>query len=228
MATYDLEEQEQLAELKAWWKQNGNLLVNVLIVAALAVAAWQGWGWYQRSQSAQAAMVYHTLQNAVQEKNTPRIKTATGELLEKFSRSTYASIGALTAAKALVDAGDAKTAKVQLLWVVEHSKEDLRDLARLRLAALLLDEKAYDEALKLLEGDASPHFKVRFMDNRGDILNAQGKKSEARNAYQSALTLLADAEKSDKGREQSWQAQANAIYRQLLQQKQDAIGGGKE
>ncbi|MEI7432489.1 MAG: tetratricopeptide repeat protein [Betaproteobacteria bacterium] len=230
MATYDLEEQEQLAEIKTWWKQNGNLLLNVLTAASLVVIAWQGWNFYQRSQSAQASMVYHALQNAVQVKDSQRIKAASGELLEKFSRSSYASIGALTAAKALVDSGDAKTAKVQLLWVVEHGKDEMRDLARLRLAALLLDEKAYDEALKQLDGKVSPAFEARFMDNRGDILNAQGKSAEARSAYQNALTKLAEAEKPGKSQQdmQGWQAQSNAIYRELLQQKRDAIGGGKE
>jgi predicted negative regulator of RcsB-dependent stress response len=229
MATYDLEEQEQLAELKAWWKQNGNQLLNVVTVVALVVLAWQGWNWYQRSQSGQSSMVFQVLQKAVQEKDTQRIKAASGELLEKFSRSSYAPIGALTAAKALLDAGDAKTAKLQLAWVVEHGKDEFRDLARLRLAALLLDEKAYDEALKQLAGTITPSFEARFLDNRGDILVAQGKRDEARTAYQEALSRLAEAEKQARGLDsgQGWQAQSNAVYSELLQQKLDALGGGK-
>ncbi len=140
MAAYDLEEQEQLAEIKAWWKQYGNLLMNVLTAAALTVLAWQGWNWYQRNQSIQASQVYHALSVAVQDNDSQRIKAASGELLEKFSSSTYASLGALSASKAMVDAGDAKTARVQLQWVVDKGKDELRELARLRLATLLLDE----------------------------------------------------------------------------------------
>ena len=158
MAAYDLEEQEQLAEIKAWWKQYGNLLMNVLTAAALTVLAWQGWNWYQRNQSAQASQVYHVLSVAVQDNDSQRIKAASGELLEKFSGSTYASLGALSASKAMIDAGDAKTARVQLQWVVDKGKDELRELARLRLATLLLDEKAYDEALKLLDGKVDPAF----------------------------------------------------------------------
>ena len=221
MATYDLEEQEQLAEIKTWWKQYGNQLVNVLTAVALAVVAWQGWNWYQRNQSAQASMVYHILQKAVQDKDSQRIKAASGELLEKFSRSNYASLGALTSAKSMIDSGDAKTAKVQLTWVVENGKDEVRDLARLRLAAVLLDEKAYDLAVKQLDGSVSLGFEVRFSDMRGDVLNAQDKKAEAANAYQTALTTLAELEKSGKARS----GQANAIYRELLQQKLDALGG---
>ena len=177
MATYDLEEQEQIDEIKTWWKQYGNQLVNVLTVAALIVIAWQGWNWYQRSQSVQASVVFNVLHNAVQDKDVQRIKAASSELLEKHGRSSYASIGALSSAKALVESGDGKTAKEQLLWVVEHGKDEMRDLARLRLAAVLLDEKAYDEALKQLDGSVIPSFEVRFADTRGDVLVAQGKKT---------------------------------------------------
>ncbi len=229
MATYDLEEQEQLAEIKTWWKQYGNLVTNVLTAAAVIVIAWQGWSWYQRNQSTQASMVYNVLQKAVQDKDSQRIKAASGELLEKFSRSNYASLGALTAAKAMIDAGEAKTAKLQLAWVAENGKDELRDLARLRLAAVLLDEKEYDQALKQLDGNVGPSFSARFADNRGDILSAQGKKAEALAAYQAAVSALDEANKVGKEKNLSagWQGQSNAVYRELLQQKLDAQGGSK-
>lgn len=225
MATYDLEEQEQLAEIKAWWKAYGNLVVNALTVAAVVVIAWQSWNWYQRSQSAQASMVYDVLQKAVYEKDAQRITAASGELLEKFGGSDYAALGALTAAKAMVDAGDGKTAKLKLLWVVEHSKHELRELARLRLVALLFDEKAYDEALKQLDGKVSPTFAARFAESRGDVLSAQAKKVEAVTAYQTALSDLENADKA--GDESASQSQSNVIYRDLLQQKIDSLGGSK-
>lgn len=224
MATYDLEEQEQLAEIKVWWKQYGNLVTNVLTAVALVVIAWQGWNWYQRNQSAQASMVFNVLQKAVQDKDSQRIKAASGELLEKFSRSNYAPLGALTAAKAMVDAGDAKTAKVQLLWAVENGKDELRDLARLRLAAVLLDEKDYDQALKQLDGTVGPRFEARFADNRGDVFSAQSKKTEAIAAYQLALAKLDEA---DKDASAARQGQSSAVYRELLQQKLDSLGGSK-
>lgn len=229
MATYDLEEQEQLAEIKAWWKQYGNLLTNVLLVAMLAVAAWQGWNWYQRNQSGQSAAVYSVLQKAVQEKDLQKVKAASGELLEKFGRTSYAQLGALSAAKALVEADDAKTAKLQLSWVTENGKDELRDLARLRLSALLLDEKAFDQALKQLEGTVGSSFEVRFIEMRGDIYSAQDKKAEAAAAYQSALTKLKDSAMNtdSESAPQGWQGQSSAVYQQLLQQKLDSLGGGK-
>ena len=224
MATYDLEEQEQLDEIKVWWKQHGNLLINVLTGAAVIVIAWQGWNWYQRNQSAQAANVFNVLQNAAQDKDTQRLKAASGELVEKFGGTTYASLGALTTAKAMIDAGDAKTGKLQLQWVVEHGKDELRDLARLRLAAELLDDTAYEQALQQFAGTFSPSFAARFADNRGDVLSAQGKKAEAVTAYQAALAKLDESGRQGNG---GWEGQSHAVYRELVQQKLDALGGAK-
>lgn len=221
MATYDLEEQEQLAELKAWWKQYGGLLTNIVTVAALLVLAWQGWNWYQRNQTAQASVVFGALQQAVQAGDSARVKAASGELLEKFGGTTYSALGTLSAAKALVESGDAKTAKAQLLRLAESGKDEYRDLARLRVAALMLDEKEYDSALKQLEGAASTGFESRFSEVRGDVLLAQGKKSDALAAYQKALATVSGSV------DQGWQGQSNAVYRELLQMKLDALGESK-
>ncbi|MBK7954503.1 MAG: tetratricopeptide repeat protein [Candidatus Accumulibacter sp.] len=224
MATYDLEEQEQIAEMKAWWKQYGNLLAGVVAAVSIAIVAWQGWNWYQRNQAAQASAVFAVMQKAVIESDAQRIKAASGELIEKYAGTAYAPLAALMAARAMADAGDAKTAKVQLLWVAEHGKEELRDLARLRLAALLLDDKAYDEALQQLDGSPSAGFAVRFQDSRGDVLRAQGKTAEARAAYQTALAKLEEPEQGGRAKNTLQDRQANAAYRESLQQKLDSLG----
>ena len=123
MAHLDLEEQEQIDSLKTWWKMYGNLVTGVVVAASIAVIAWQGWNWYQRNQAAQASMVYGVLQKAVRENDAQRIKTATGELLEKYGSTAYAPMAALSAAKAMFAAGDTKTASLQLVWVVGHGKD---------------------------------------------------------------------------------------------------------
>jgi predicted negative regulator of RcsB-dependent stress response len=227
MAAYDLEEQEQLAEIKAWWKQYGNRLLNVVTVFALIVAAWQGWNWYQRNQAGQASAFYGDLQQAVRGGDTKQIKAASGDLLEKFGGTPYAVLGALTSAKALLEAGDAQTAKAQLLWAADHGKEELRDLARLRAAAVLLDEKAYDQAIAQLNGASNASFESRFLEMRGDILAAQGKKTEAVSAYRSVLTQLDGLEKGKDGAKPEWQGESSAILRELIGQKIDALGGGQ-
>lgn len=225
MAVYDLEEQEQLAEMKAWWKQYGNLVTGLVVAASLAIVLWQGWNWYQNRQTAQASAVFAVVQRAAAENDGQRLKAATGELLENFSRSAYAPLGALIAAKASFDAGDLKTAKLQLTWVAEHGKDELKDLARLRLAAVLLDEQAYDEALKQLDGKPGVAYAPRYAEARGDVLLAQGKKAEAKAAFLAALSALEANAKS--GGSSLQNARANAPYRQALEQKADALGDAK-
>ena len=212
MAHYDLEEQEQIDTIKTWWKMYGNLVTGVIVAASLAVIGWQGWNWYQRSQSAQAAAIYGVLEQAVAARDAQKVKSAAGELAEKFGSTSYAALGALVAARQSFDAGDLKTAKAQLTWAADNGKDEIRDLARLRLAAVLLDEKAYDDALKQLEAAHAPAFAARFLELRGDILAAAGKKPEARIAYKAAL---------DKGEVREGRGGAG---RELLQQKLDSLG----
>src|SRR5580658_9754663 len=147
MAVYDLQEQEQLDELKAYWKQYGNLILTVLTLAIAAIAAFQAWNYYQRRQAAEASAVFVGLQRAQGAKDAKQVKDLAGTILEKYPGTYYAAMAALIAAKSSYDAGDTKSAKARLEWVVEHAKpEEFRDIARLRLASMLLDEKNYDGA----------------------------------------------------------------------------------
>jgi len=221
MATYDLEEQEQLDELKTWWKMNGNLVTGIVVALALAVVAWQGWNWWQRQQSVQASTVFSGLQTAAVQHDAKRARELAGELIDKYSTTAYAGMGALLAARVQVDAGDAKNARVQLAWAVENAKDPgLRELARLRLAAVMLDEKAYDEATKQRAAEPVAAFAPRFAELRGDIFAAQGKTAEAANAYETALAKFDVLAKDDETRQR-------AGYKEVLQAKRDALGAAK-
>src|SRR5882672_3106853 len=163
MSTYDLEEQEQLAALKAWWKDHGGGVALAAILVAGAVAAWSGWVWYQRSQAAQAAALYDTLQKAARANDLKATQDTAGSILENYPRSAYAPLAALVSAKVQFQAGDLKTARAQLQWVIEHAKtEEIRSIATLRLASVLLDDNEPDAALKILEGKAPPGFEALF------------------------------------------------------------------
>ncbi|MDO8786948.1 MAG: tetratricopeptide repeat protein [Sulfuritalea sp.] len=221
MATYDLEEQEQLDELKTWWKMYGNLVTGILVVVALAVVAWQGWNWWQRQQAVQASALFSSLQTAAVQKDAKRARELAGELIDKYSATSYAGMGALVAARIQVDAGDAKNARVQLAWAAENAKDPAyRELARLRLAAVMLDEKAYDEAMKQLAAEPVAAFAPRFAELRGDVFAAQGKTAEARNSYDLALAKFDALAKGDESRR-------SGGYKEVVQAKRDALGAGK-
>jgi predicted negative regulator of RcsB-dependent stress response len=188
MATYDLEEQEQLATLKAWWKDNGNLVMTALSLVLIVFAAWQAWNYYQRNQAAQASGLYDAVQKAAAASDLKQVRESAGAILERYPRTTYAAMAALVSAKAHFQGGDLKSAHAQLAWVVENAKDEgLQDIARLRLASVMLDEKAYDDALKVLDATHGAAFDAPFLAVRGDVLVAQGKKDEARAAYKAAL-----------------------------------------
>jgi predicted negative regulator of RcsB-dependent stress response len=207
----DLEEQEQLAELKAWWRLHGNLIVSVIVAAALAIAGWQAWRWHQASQAAQAGALYDSLARAAQAGDAKALRDASGSLVENYPRTLYASMGALVAARFYFDRNDPKNTKAQLQWVTEQSPaEEFRDLARLRLAAVLLDEKAYDEALKLLEAPHGASFDAQYAALKGDVLVAKNQAAEARAAYKLAL------EKAGK---------QDGAFRDSVRMRLEALGG---
>jgi len=188
MSTYDLEEQEQLAALKAWWKDHGGAIILGTALALAAVAAWIGWTRYERSQAAQAAVLYDTLQKAARASDLKTTRETAGAILENFPRSAYAPLAALVSAKLQFQAGDLKTARAQLQWVVEHARSDeIRSIATLRLASVLLDDNEPDAALKILEAKPHPGFETLYASQRGDILATQKRRSEARAAYKAAL-----------------------------------------
>ena len=220
MATYDLEEQEQISELKTWWKMYGNLVTAVLLAVSAGAVGWQAWSWYQRTQAAEASVIYAAVQKGAMERDPKRVREAAGELTEKYPGTAYAAMAALPSARMQIDAGDLKTARAQLQWVAEKARDrDLRDLGRLRLAHVLFDDKALDEALKLLADEPVPAFAARFGELKGDILVAQGKHAEAKAAYQAALAKQ-DAAEKDAGSQGGRETQ----YRDLLQLKLDSLG----
>ena len=208
---YDLEEQEKLDALRAWWDRYGTLCAVVVFVAVAIVAGWRGWQWYQGRQAAQAMGYFEALESAAQqqgEESTARIKAASATLREDFPKSGYTSRGVLVAAQALAQRNDADGARQQLEWLVGQSADKvLVPVARLRLADILLEQKQYDQALAQLDNAPAP-FAGLFSDRRGDILAARGKKAEAKAAWQKAVREMGD----------------DPLV-QVIQLKIDAIGG---
>ncbi len=207
---YDLEEQEQLASLQAFWNKYGNLITGVVIVALLAFAGWNYWGYHQRTQASEASVLFGQMQATLdKEQDNAKVQRIAADIKTRYARSTYAQMSALAAAKSAFDANDLKAAKAHLQWVVENGNEEYQSLAKLRLSGILLDEKAYDEGLKLLATTFLPQFAGVVADRKGDFLVAQNKMAEARAAYQAALAAM---DKTNPGR-------------QLVELKLEAIGG---
>jgi len=205
----DLQEQEQLDALKSFWKSYGNLITWALIAALSVYAGLNGWNWWQRDQSTQAAAMFDALEGAVQAGDAQRAGQIFGDLKERYPRTAYAGQGGLAAARVQFDSGQTDAAKASLGWVADNaSEEEYKTVARLRLAGLLLQAKDYDAALKQLDAAKAPTFAALVADRRGDVLLAQGKADEARSAYQAA-----------------WKAMDEKVeYRRLIDAKLTALG----
>ena len=206
----DLEEQEQLDQLKHFWKQYGNLITGALIAVLGAVAAWNGYQYWQRSQAAQASALFEEVEKAANSGDLQKTERAYSDMKERFGSTTYAQQAGLLAAKTFYTAGNADAAKAALSWVAEKSSDPGQAaVARLRLSALLVDAKAYDEALKALSDKVPPEFAGLVADRKGDIYVIQGKNTEAKLEYQKAYAAL--EERSE--------------YRRLVEVKLQAVGG---
>ncbi len=217
MATpLDLQEQEQIDQLKAFWNQYGNLITWTLTLALAGFAAWNGWNWWQREQSVKASALYDELDRVAQAGDAERVARAFGDLRQRFPRTLQAQQGALLAAKVQADKGQADAALATLAWVADNAgEEEYRIVARLRAAGLLMDKKQYDEALKQLDAAAQAkarEFDALIADRRGDVLAAQGKPAEAVAAYKKAWDAL----------------DAKLEYRRLVDAKLTALGAAPE
>ena len=205
----DLEEQEQLDQIKHFWKKYGNLISWVLIVVLGSYASWNGYKYWQRDQAAKAAVLFDEVERAVTAGDVVRVERSFADMKDKFGGTQYAHQAALLAAKALQAKDKAEAARAALKWVAEVAPDPAyRDIARLRLSALLLDAGSNDEALAQLSAPFTPAMAGLAADLRGDVMQVKGQKAEAVSAYQSAWQLLSDS----------------PDYRRLVQAKLNALG----
>lgn len=205
----DLQEQEQIDQLKAFWAKWGNAITGLLVVGALSFASWNGWNWYQREQGAKASVLFDELERSVAAADVEKATRVLGDLRKGFAGTVWTSQGALSVARLQYESGKVDEAQASLKWVVDSgATEALKAMASLRLAGVLLDKKDATGALALLADDGPVGFEALWADRRGDALLVKGDKAQAISAYKKALTLLGEG----------------AEYRALIEAKLMALG----
>ena len=205
----DLEEQEQLDQLKHFWKQYGNLITWGLIVVLGAFASWNFYQYWQRNQATQAGAMYDEVERAVKSTDAAKIDRVFVDMKDRFASTTYAQQAGLLVAKQYYSVGNIDAAKSALSWVAEKSSDSgYQAIARLRLTGILMESKAFDDALKLLDGTFPASFDALVSDRKGDILLLQGKKKEAVIEYEKSFNKFEE----------------RTEYRRLVEVKLNSLG----
>ncbi len=213
----DLEEQEQLDQFKAFWQKYRNLITGLVTVALFAYAAYSGYQWWRNSQATAASQLYETMLGAISKGDKDQTLLAADDLQKQFSRTPYAAMSSLVAAKIASDAGDTSKAMGYLRWAAKNASNDgYLALAKLRLVSQLIEqgeEKDFAEADNILKEKPVSGFEALWLERRGDWYLAQKKTSEARTSYEAAWKQL----------NQTKELPEEA--RRLLKVKLDAVGG---
>lgn len=211
MATLDLQEQEQLDDLKAFWAKWGNLITTLLTLGLLAFAGLNGWNWWQRSEGLKASVLYDQVEQAAQAKDvdkTQRMWLLMKDQVPRLATTSYPSQAALLAAGVMQAAGKNELAQQDLEWATEHGPATLKELAQLRLAGLHLEAKRFPQAEAALAKVLSPSYAALVADRRGDLALLQGQADKAREFYKTAYQAMT----------------AEQPYRQLIEAKLVAQG----
>ena len=205
----DLEEQEQLDELKHFWSKYGNLISGVLLVVLLCLGGWNGYNYWQRSQAAQAAAMFDEMGKSVAGGDVAKAERTFNDMKDRYARASYTQQAGLALAKMAADAAKPEVAKAALQWVADKSgDEGYAAIASLRLANVYMDAKQYPEALKALDAAKGEAFAALVADRRGDVLLLQGQRDAGKAAYLTAFKAF--DERSE--------------YRRLVRVKLNALG----
>jgi predicted negative regulator of RcsB-dependent stress response len=210
MATpLDLEEQEQLDQLKHFWKQYGNAITWVLIAVLSGFASWNFYQYWQRGKAAQASALFEEIDKSVKLGDGSKVERALADLQNGFGATVYAQQASLLGSKFYYDTGKIDLAKQSLSWVIEKPVDSgYQSIAKLRLSGLLAEEGSYAEAIKVLDSDFPNGFQGLAQDRKGDVFLIQGQKAEAIVAYKDAYKMTDD----------------RTEYRRLIEVKLNSLG----
>lgn len=187
----DLEEQEQLDQLKHFWNTWGTPISAGVLVVMGGLAAWNGYQYWQNRQASQAAALLDAVEVAAQAKDQSRVEQAFADIKTKYAGTPQADMAGFALAKTMQEAGNLDAAKSALGWVAEQSSDTgYKAIAKLRLASVLIEQKQFDAALQQLQGSFPPEFEGVAADRKGDVLMLLERRSDAVAEYLRAYKAL--------------------------------------
>ncbi len=209
----DLEEQEQIDQLKHFWNTWGAIISSILVVVFGSVALWNGYNFWQSREALQASALLDAVQNSKKIDDKARLEQAFVDISSKYTSTTQAGQSGFVATKFKITKNDLDAAQADLDWISNHaSDEGYKAIAQLRLVSILIEKKSYDLAIAKLSGKFPLEFDAVIADRKGDVLLLQNKKQEAIAEYLQAYAKTVDREN----------------YKRLLEVKLNALGVAAE
>jgi predicted negative regulator of RcsB-dependent stress response len=187
MSVY-MTEEEQLDQIKKWWRRYGNMITMTLSVILLCIAGYRYWNWHQDKIKQQASVTYENMMVALSNKNIKSVRAYAGDLIKNYDKTVYSDVAHMTMAKVYVDKSKLSEAIQELEVVASNSKmTPLKQIAKIRIARLMAGEKSYTNALNELSVVDDPTYLPVINELKGDIYSAKGQFQEAINAYREAI-----------------------------------------
>ncbi|OQW93131.1 MAG: hypothetical protein BWK79_12760 [Beggiatoa sp. IS2] len=202
-------EQEQIEDIKAWWRENGTSVVAGILLGIALLYGWQAWQKYTQNKADANSFAYEQLLSSLEQGQIDKARAVAGTLLSEESNTLYAALSALNLARQDLEEGKIDASHAHLQWVLDQKfSPELTHIARLRKARLFIVQEQFDKAQILINGIEVGKFKGSYAVIQGDMALAQGKIDAARTIYTSALAS------EDLSKE----------YRDLLQRKVEDLG----
>lgn len=181
-------EEQQLEEIRHWWKEHGRTVIAGVILGLGTVIGWTTWRNYQESTAEELSARYETIVTAAAVPDYEQVRDLTNALIAEHPKSSYAALSALIAAHAAYSNDDTTTAERLLNWAIDNvTSFDIANVARLRLAKIISAKGEFDQALSLLDAISAADFTALRLEGRGDVLGAKSDTSAAKAAYDEAL-----------------------------------------
>lgn len=188
MQDFETEEQ-QIEALKKWWRENATSLILGVSIGAMSLG---GWGYYVEKKAehrTEASEIYASIATQAQANNVDDegIKKA-DQLTAEYADTPYAALSSLTLATYEFNRGNVDEATTRLQWIDKNAQEEeVKQIARLRLASIFISQKKYDDAQAWLSSEHPAAFNARYEELKGDVFVARGEIEQARIAYDKAI-----------------------------------------